>query len=523
MSSFLHIFEKALNSSNNMHTISFSLASLFLFLFFLYKRLFTNPSKIQNLPPSPPKLPIIGHLHQLGTHPHRSFRSLSERYGELMLMYLGNRPTVIVSSARVVKEIMKTNDLVFSNRPKFSIYDKLMYNSRDVATAPYGEYWRQMKSICVLQLLSNRRVRTFKGIREEETALLMEKIQQNIASVINLSEMLMVLTNDVVCRVAFGRKYSENQVNGVDFKEVLKEFVQLFGKLSVGDFIPWLAWVNRFNGLDARLERCAKKFDLILEDILTQHSARTRNYIGSDSSENEEAKDFVDVLLEIQKENSASFPLGRDSIKALILDTFAAGTDTVYTVLEWAMTELLRKPVVMKILQEEVRGIAGDKELISEDDLEEMKYLKAVIKETLRLHIPTPLLVPRESTQDTKIDGYDIPANTLVFVNAWAVQRDPAIWEGPEEFQPERFLTSAIDFKGTNFELIPFGGGRRICPGISLAIANIELVLANLMHRFNWTLPAGIEGDTLDMSESIGVTIHRKTPLLAVATPHIYH
>ncbi|KMS95205.1 hypothetical protein BVRB_011330 [Beta vulgaris subsp. vulgaris] len=302
-----------------MHTISFSLASLFLFLFFLYKRLFTNPSKIQNLPPSPPKLPIIGHLHQLGTHPHRSFRSLSERYGELMLMYLGNRPTVIVSSARVVKEIMKTNDLVFSNRPKFSIYDKLMYNSRDVATAPYGEYWRQMKSICVLQLLSNRRVRTFKGIREEETALLMEKIQQNIASVINLSEMLMVLTNDVVCRVAFGRKYSENQVNGVDFKEVLKEFVQLFGKLSVGDFIPWLAWVNRFNGLDARLERCAKKFDLILEDILTQHSARTRNYIGSDSSENEEAKDFVDVLLEIQKENSASFPLGRDSIKALIL------------------------------------------------------------------------------------------------------------------------------------------------------------------------------------------------------------
>ncbi|KNA16958.1 hypothetical protein SOVF_084350 [Spinacia oleracea] len=272
----------------------------------------------QNLPPSPPKLPILGHLHRLGIHPHRSLRSLSDRCGKLMMIYLGNRPTLIISSAEVAQEIMKTHDSVFSNRPKFSIYDKLLYNSRDVSASPYGEYWRQMKSICVLQLLSDRRVRSFRDIRNEETALLMQKIQKSNASVVNLSEMFVVLTNDVVCRVAFGRKYSENQESDIDFKEVLKEFVELLGVFNVGDFIPWLAWVNRFNGMDARLEKVAKRFDLLLEGILKEHSDRHNQTKNSNENENE-AKDFVDVLLQVQKENSAGFSLERDSIKALIL------------------------------------------------------------------------------------------------------------------------------------------------------------------------------------------------------------
>ncbi|XP_021863518.2 cytochrome P450 736A117 [Spinacia oleracea] len=513
------MLEKSLHSIY-MHPLLSFLSSLF-FIFFLYKWLFTNSLKFQNLPPSPPKLPILGHLHRLGIHPHRSLRSLSDRCGKLMMIYLGNRPTLIISSAEVAQEIMKTHDSVFSNRPKFSIYDKLLYNSRDVSASPYGEYWRQMKSICVLQLLSDRRVRSFRDIRNEETALLMQKIQKSNASVVNLSEMFVVLTNDVVCRVAFGRKYSENQESDIDFMEVLKEFVELLGVFNVGDFIPWLAWVNRFNGMDARLEKVAKRFDLLLEGILKEHSDRHNQTKNSNENENE-AKDFVDVLLQVQKENSAGFSLERDSIKALILDAFAAGTDTTYTVLEWAMAELLRNPRVMEELQREVRGIARDNEHISEDGLENMKYLKAVIKETLRLHPPIPLLVPRESTQDLKIKGYDISAGTLVFVNVWAIQRDPVIWEEPEDFCPERFLHSSIDFKGNDFELIPFGGGRRICPGISFAIANNELVLANLMHKFNWTLPAGVKGETMDMSESTGLTIHRKTPLLAVATPHLY-
>ncbi|XP_021720167.1 cytochrome P450 71A3-like [Chenopodium quinoa] len=512
MCSVLHMFEKALYSIY-VDPLLFLLPSLF-FIIFLYKWLSTNSSNFQHLPPSPPKLPILGHLHRLGVHPHRSLRALSDQYGELMLIYLGKKPTLIVSSAKAAKEIMKSHDVVFSNRPKSSINDKLLYNSMDIAASPYGEYWRQMKSIFVLQLLSNRRVRSFRGIRDEETALFMQKIQQNNASVVNLSDMFVVFTNDVVCRVAFGRKYGEN----IDFKEVLKEFVELLGAFDVGDFIPWLAWVNRFNGMNKRLDKVAKGFDLILENILKEHLDRLS---GNYNVNNNETKDFVDVLLEIQKENSAGFSLERESIKALILDAFAAGTDTNYTLLEWAMTELLRNPRVMEELQKEVRGI-GYKDHITEDDLEKMKYLEAVIKETLRLHPPIPLLVPREATQDVRINGYEIAARTLVFVNVWAIQRDPITWQEPEEFRPDRFLHSSIDFKGQDFELIPFGGGRRICPGISFTIANIKLVLANLVHKFDWKLPAGVKGETMDMSESTGLTIHRKPPLLAVASPHLF-
>ena len=175
---------------------------------------------------------------------------------------------------------------------------------------------------------------------------------------------------------------------------------------------------------------------------------------------------------------------------------------------------------MMKKLQNEVRGIIGNKTDITEDDLVKMHYLKAVIKETLRFHPPVPLLVPRQSIQDAKTQGYDIAAGTQVIINAWAIGRDPASWDEPDEFQPERFLTSSLDFRGHDFQLIPFGAGRRGCPGIAFSIAMIELVLANLVHNFDWTLPGGAKGEDLDMTECVGITIHRKSPLIAVATPY---
>ncbi|XP_031257123.1 cytochrome P450 71A6-like [Pistacia vera] len=183
------------------------------------------------------------------------------------------------------------------------------------------------------------------------------------------------------------------------------------------------------------------------------------------------------------------------------------------------MTELLRKPGVMKVLQNEVRGIVNGKEIIKKEDLDKMHYLKAVLKETLRLHPPIPLLVPRESTKDVKINNYDISAGTTVITNAWAIGRDPNIWDKPEEFRPERFLNNSIDFKGHDFELIPFGAGRRGCPGVLFAMSTNEIVLANLVNKFDWSLPFGARVEDLDMTECTGLTIHRKVPLLAVATP----
>ncbi|KAK9757225.1 hypothetical protein RND81_01G149700 [Saponaria officinalis] len=417
----------------------------------------------------------------------------------------------------MAKLIMKTHDSICSNRPKSRVFDKLIYDSRDVASAPYGEYWRQMKSVFVLHLSSVKMVNSFRVIREEEVSYLVKKIKQNVLSEINLSELFMRLTNDVVCRAAFGRKYSGNNRNSMDFINVLHEFVELLGTFDVSDFIPWMSWVNRVSGFNRKMDNVAEKFDMILEEIVSEHIKNIGNYKEGENL----TKDFVDVLLEVQRESSSGFHIGRDSIKALILDAFAAGTDTTYTVLEWTMTELLRHPRVMKQLQEEIRGITKHQDDISEDDLHKMYYLKAVIKETLRLHPPVPLLLPHESIKQFEINGYQIAPKTQIIINASAIQRDPEIWDEPKEFKPERFFNCSIDYKGHDFELIPFGGGRRVCPGILFAMVINELVVAKLVNEFNWSLPNEVRVESLDMSESTGLTMHRKTPLLVVATPRM--
>ncbi|KAJ8429606.1 hypothetical protein Cgig2_017440 [Carnegiea gigantea] len=498
---------------------SFFLLAVILYLIFLYKWLSTNNQK--NPPPSPPKMPILGNLHQLGKVPHRSLQSLSQKYGDLMLLQLGRKPTLVVSSANAVEGIIKTHELIFSNRPRSIIASKLLYNGKDVVFANYGEYWRQMKSICVLQLLSTKRVRSFRAIREEETALMVEKIMRSIPSVVNLTETFVTLASDVVCRAAFGRKYSREWRG--NFMVLLKQFVELLGEFPVGDFVPWLHWIDKVNGLEGKMRKVAKEFDAILEQILEEHlhSPNTQGN-GHKSDKGEKMKDFVDVLLDVQRDETVGFSVDRESMKALILDMFAAGTDTTSTLLEWAMSELLRHPRALKKLQEEVRRMTAGKATANEHDLEKMEYLKAVIKETLRLHPPLPLLVSRESIKDVKVSGCDIAARTQVVINAWPIQRDPFFWEEPNEFRPERFLGSTVDFKGHNFQLIPFGVGRRGCPGILFAISGAELVLANLVYAFDWELPDRAKAETLDMTESAGLSVHRRDPLLAVATPYLF-
>ncbi|KAK3037500.1 hypothetical protein RJ639_030308 [Escallonia herrerae] len=488
--------------------LAISLAFLFI------KRSSPTRTTHKNLPPSPRKLPIIGNLHQLGSSPHRSLRSLSRRHGPLMQLHLGSVPVLVVSSADGAREITKNHDLVFLNRPKVSIPDRLLYGGRDVAFSPYGDYWRQVRSICVLKLLSNKRVQSYDNVREEEAALMLEKIGKisSSCSLVNLSDLFMSLTNDTVCRVALGRKYSGGE-GGRKFKELLAQFAELLGVFSIRDYIPWLGWVDKVKGLDGKVEKVAKEFDEFLEGVIKEHTDQDKGEKnGGESDDGGEGQDFVDILLEFQRENKNSSPIHVDTIKALILDMFAAGTDTTHTVLEWGMAELLRHPNVMKKLQDEVRETGRGKPKISEDDLEKMHYLKAVIKETLRLHTPIPLLVPRESTQDVKIMGYDIAAGTQVYINAWAIGRDPSLWEDAEEFRPERFLNSATDYKGFHYQLIPFGAGRRGCPGMLFAMSLNELAVANMVHKFDFTLPDGAED--LDMTETTGITVHKKSPIL---------
>ncbi|KMS97282.1 hypothetical protein BVRB_7g177260 [Beta vulgaris subsp. vulgaris] len=295
----------------------FTLLLSIVFLFFFYKWLQFRTVSRKNLPPSPPKLPILGNIHQLGTQPHRSLRLMSEKYGDLMMIQLGSVPTLVVSSARAAREIMVTYDIVFANRPMSKKGERLLYNYKDVVGAPYGEYWRQMKSVCVLHLLSNKRVRSFRSVREEETALLIEKIRQAETTPVNLSEMFIEFTNDTICRVAFGRKY-DGKGDGIGFNDVMKEFNKVLAEFNVGDFIPWLAWIDRFNGWDAKVDKIAKKFDQFLEKVVREHQDLLNNCRKyEDSNNDEKMKDFVDVLLDVQRDQTP--PIDRDSIKALIL------------------------------------------------------------------------------------------------------------------------------------------------------------------------------------------------------------
>jgi cytochrome P450 len=378
-----------------------------------------------------------------------------------------------------------------------------------------------MKSIYVLQLLSTKKVQSFRSVREEEAEVLMNKIEEEVWSTINLSEMLMSYTKDVICRVSFGRKYVDDGDGGSGrkFKELFDEFMFLLGVVDIGDYIPWLKWLEYVNGMNSQVKRVAKEFDEFLETAVEERfqiiEAKKEKKILD-----EDPKNFVDTLLHMQNDNTLGFPLDRIAIKALILDAFSAGSHTSSTVLEWVMTELLRHPSVLNKVQNEIREITNRRRNVTDLDLDNMPYLQAVLKETLRLHPPIPTLVPREASEDVKICGYDVRAGTMAIINAWAIGRDPAIWVDSHDFKPERFLgnTNNIDFKGQDFELIPFGAGRRICPAILFAKATNELLLANLLNRFDWRLPDGEKPDDLDMTEATGLTKHREVPLLAVAS-----
>ncbi|KAL8265702.1 hypothetical protein R6Q59_003046, partial [Mikania micrantha] len=340
-----------------------------------------------NAPPSPPKLPIIGNLHLLGSGVHRILHSMAKTYGPLIWLQLGSTPVVIVSSADAAREIIKTHDIIFSNRPFTSVLDRFFYGSKDVVFSPYGEHWRKMKSICVLHLLSSKQVQLDRQVREDETAQIIRKIQEANGSIVNMTDLLVTLTNNLIARVASGKTYG---------------------------FQHTIEWIT------SRSDEIFKESDDLFEGVIDEHVNKKDFGI--------KGHDLVDILLEIQKDKSTGFELERYMIKAIILNMYGAGTDTTSTSLVWAIGELLRNPRVMKELQQEARKIGRGRPTIPEEDVEKMPYLKALFKEALRLHVPIPLLVPRQSTQDVKIFGYDIPSGTQVWINAWAIARDPSIW-----------------------------------------------------------------------------------------------
>ncbi|OVA20832.1 Cytochrome P450 [Macleaya cordata] len=484
--------------------------SLFIIsLFFLFR--FIRVDK-RNLPPSPPKLPIIGNFHQLGTLPHRTLRDLANKYGPLMLLDLGSAPTLVVSSPEMAEEITKTHDLVFANRPATKGAKTLLYNCTDVGFASYGEYWRAVRKICVVELLSAKRVQSFDVVRKEEIRVLMEKITHSVGDTVNLTELLLNLANNLISRVAFGKKYDEEDGTS-RLGHLTRDVLTLMGTFSVGDYFPLFSWVDGLTGLTGRMRKTFRDMDAFFDQVIEDHlSNNGANYADHET--------VVDILLRAQNDKTLNITLARDNIKAIVLDLFVAGTDTVSVVVEWAMVELMKNPEMMKKAQEEVRRVVGNKSNVEEDDTHHMDYLKCIIKEILRLHPPVPLLVPRESSEDTNVAGYHVPAKTRVFVNAWAIQRDPKSWPNPEEFIPERFNNNPIDYRGQDFEYLPFGSGRRGCPGMQFGLIASEFLLANLLFWFDWDFPAGSNKENLDTSDAFGLTVYKKNPTYLVPRLH---
>ncbi|XP_062030692.1 phenylacetaldehyde oxime monooxygenase CYP71AN24-like [Rosa rugosa] len=506
----LNQFCEELNTSTVFNPFLVSLLLLFIFVLFSLSR---SVEKLKT-PPSPTRLPIIGNLHQVGTLPHRSLHALSKKYGPLMLLHLGQVPTLVVSSANMAKEIMKTHDSVCCSRPKSTAANILLYGCGDIAYSPYGEYWRQVRKLCVVELLSLKRVQQFEFAREEEVTELVKSIRKACLrkSPINLSDMLSTTFNNILSRCVTGNRFVEENDNW--FGEASRRLLVQLTTFSFGDMFPCLRWIDNLRGFIASLKATSAKLDGFFDQLIEEH--KTTKAEGMP-----ETSDFVDILVKLQKDDILNLDLTQDNLKAILQDMFIGGSDTTATALEWLMAELVRNPSVMKKLQQEVRRVVGKKEKIDVDDINQMDFLKCVNKETLRLHPPAPLLLPRETIAAVTLGGYYIPAKTRILVNAFAIQRDPKFWDKPEEFLPERFEDNSIDFKGQDFQFVPFGGGRRGCPGLAFAVAGAEYVVANLLYWFDWKLPNdNVSADALDMSEVFGITVHKKAPLHLVPIPY---
>ncbi|TVU22123.1 hypothetical protein EJB05_31805, partial [Eragrostis curvula] len=482
------------------------------------------------LPPGPWQLPVIGSLHHLVGKPlvHRATADLARRLGApLIYLKLGEVPAVVATSPDAAREIMRTHDLAFASRPWSTTISIIMADGQGLVFSPYGELWRQLRKIAIVELLSARRVRSFRRVREEEVHSLVAAVAAAAPTPetpVNVSARLAVLITDTMFRAMIGDRFDRRE----EFLKLVDEGVRLSAGFNLCDLFPSSWFVNLVSRTARQVRASHRKNFELMEYVIKQHEERKSAAVAGGRVVQEE-EDLLDVLLRIQKNGGLNVPLTMGDMKAFILvipfwleltslnyidkDLFGAGSETSATTLQWAMSELMRNPDVMKRAQAEVRAILNGKPKVTEDDLPQLNYLKLVIKETLRLHPATPLLVPRQSREPCKVLGYDVPKGTMVFVNAWAIGRDPKYWEDAEEFKPERFECSTIDFKGTDFEYIPFGAGRRICPGILFAQSSMELALAALLYHFDWKMTNGLEPSELDMAEEMGITVRRKNDL----------
>ncbi|KDP43439.1 hypothetical protein JCGZ_16726 [Jatropha curcas] len=471
-----------------------------------------------HLPPSPPGLPFIGHLHFLSPVVTKCFSFLSSKYGPLLYLRFGSRPAILVSSASFATEIFKRNDVIFSNRPKTPFDDRLIFGEYGILNCPYGDYWRSMRKLCVTELLGIRQVERFIDVRNEEIQKrflkkLLEKAHRN--ENLDLGKELMKLTNNIICRMVMGTRCSEEDDEAERCRELVHGAFDLAGKLAVATMLGPLKklgfWLNR-----KELNVITRKCDELLDKILEEHEDRAKRNNGDDK----EVKDLLDILLQVCQDKDTKFKISKNHIKAFIMDLFVGGTDTSAATMQWIMAELSNHPKIFKKLRDEIKSVIGTNRLVQESDIPNLHYLQAVVTETLRLSPQAPI-IPRECREDCEIGGFDIPKDAAVLINAYSIMRDPEIWENPNKFYPERFLQEKEIKMQNKLNFLSFGAGRRSCPGSHLASSVIHITIGSMVQCFDWKFVGdGNGGNKANMEAKAGMTFGLAHPLLCVPVLH---
>ncbi|KAJ9129761.1 hypothetical protein P3X46_035255 [Hevea brasiliensis] len=473
--------------------------------------------RTKKLPPGPPGWPIIGNIFDLGTEPHRALQELKLKYGPVLRLRLGSMDTVVIQSAKAAAQLLKNHDASFCDRKPLDVFTCHNYRDGSLAVGRFSPYWRTVRRLCAVEMMTVKRINDTASIRRKCIDQMIRNIEDDTAAanargesgVVNLPHYLFLMAFNVIGNLMLSRDLLDSQCKeGYEFFQATGMAAMWAGTPNVADFLPFLKWFDP-QGLRRNMSRDMARALKIVEGFVKE---RLEEYkLGNEEKNN---KDFLDTLLVFEgdgKDWHEKIPYER--IIIIILEMFFAGSETTSAATEWAMAELLRKPEAMRKVKEELNEVVGENRNVEESDIEKLPYLQAVVKEALRLHPSVPLLVPRNTMQDTNFMGYHIAKDTQVFVNAWAIGRDPDSWEDPLTFKPERFLGSNIDYKGQNFELIPFGSGRRICIGMLLAQRVLLLSLASLIHCFDWELDKDSTPEILDMREKIGMSVKKLVPL----------
>ncbi|KAM0934670.1 putative cytochrome P450 [Dioscorea sansibarensis] len=473
------------------------------------------------LPPGPSGFPLVGSLFSLDPDLHTYFASLAKTYGPIFSIKLGTKLGIVISSPEITKEVLQDQDAIFANRDVPAAAQVIAYGASDIAWSPNGPTWRMLRKVCVREMLSKTSLDGLYKLRRREMRAMVADLKDSSGKAVDVGAQMFLTVMNVITSTLWGgtAEGEEGRIAiGKEFREVVSEITELLGQPNFSDFFPRLGWMD-LQGIERKMKRYLRRFDEIFKRIIDQKKGKKE--VG------EKEKDFLEFMLRLEKEGAdakTTPPFTITHVKALLMDMVVGGTDTTSNTVEWAMAEMMKKPEIMRRVQEELDKVVGKDTVVEESHISKLPYLGAVIKEVLRLHPALPLLVPHCPSSPSTIAGFYIPQGSRVFVNVWVIHRDPCLWENPLEFNPERFLAldgvRKWDYSGNDFSYFPFGSGRRVCAGIAMAERMVGYALASLLHAFDWELPSGSQ---LDLAEKFGIVLKKAEPLVAIPTPRLSH